>query len=48
MVFLSQKLFSPEISTISEGDIPALAHRASIGTNTVYNYINIAKITVLF
>ena len=37
MVFLSQ-LFSPEINTISEGDIPfpALARQASIKINTLY------------
>ena len=35
MVFLSQSLFSPEISTISEGDISALACRASIRINMV-------------
>ena len=41
MVFLSQSLFSPEISTVSEDDIPALAHRASIRINTGHIYIYI-------
>ena len=38
MVFLSQSSFSPEISTVSEGDIPALVRRASIRINTVYTW----------
>ena len=38
-MFLSQLLFSSEISTVSEGDIPALACRASVRINMVYKYI---------
>ena len=38
------QLFSLEISTVSEGDNPALARRPSIGTNTVYNFDNFDKV----